>query len=91
MIANLLRAIADRIDPQDGLPTSHAAYVADLTEARTEGHRDALRELSEWVAPLVREARQNAQRAEYKSANRRVWTAREAALSAVARWCRAGL
>ena len=90
MIANLLRAIAARIDPQDGLPTSHAAYVADLTEARAEGHRDALRELSEWIAPLAREAHVGAELA-VTSTDKARWTAREAALGAVARWCRAGL
>lgn len=90
MIANLLRAIADRIDPQDGLPTSREAYVADLTEARAEGHQDALRELSEWVAPLVREARVGAELA-VTSTDKARWTAREASLSAVARWCRGGL
>jgi hypothetical protein len=83
MIAIVLRAIADVLDPQRGLPPSQAAYVADLNEARAEGRRDALRELSEWLTPLAAEANARAQQGA-----RLGWDSRYHAFRSVIAYCR---
>jgi hypothetical protein len=83
MIARALRAIADTLDPQRGLPSSRAAYVADLNEARAEGRRDALHDLSAWLAPLATEAAQKAD-----TGARGAWDSRYCAFRAVIEYCR---
>lgn len=83
MIARALRAIADTLDPQRGLPPSRAAYVADLNEARAEGRRDALRDLGEWLKPLAAEADAKAQQGA-----RLGWDSRYCAFKAVIEYCR---
>lgn len=83
MIAAALRAIADALDPQRGLPPSQAVYVADLNEARAEGRRDALRDLAEWLTPIAAEADANAQQGV-----RLGWDSRYQAFRSVLEYCR---